>query len=72
MKNKNDPQYVDERISAKEHCEREWKARGFASAEDMDNWLWAGQPDRTSYTSGRPAPNASKEEWDNWYYSGGH
>lgn len=58
-------------VTAEEHCEREWKARGFKSAQDMDNWLWAGQPDRVNYSSGRPGPDASKDEWDNWLYSGG-
>lgn len=60
-----------ERVSATDYCESQWKARGFRSAKDMDNWLWSGRPDRVNYSSGRPGPNASKEEYDNWLYSGG-
>ena len=60
-----------ERMSAEEYCESQWRARGFASAKDMDNWLWAGQPDRVNYCPARPGPGASKEEYDNWLYSGG-
>lgn len=45
--------------------------RRFASQREYDNWLYAGQPDRVSYSSGRPGPNASKEEYDSWLYGGG-
>jgi hypothetical protein len=45
--------------------------RGFASAKEYDNWLWAGQPDRVSYCPARPGPEASQEEYDSWLYGGG-
>ena len=65
MKNiKVEVKVVVEEPAAKPH-------RGFSSAKEYDNWLYAGQPDRVNYSSGRPGPNASKEEYDSWLYGGG-